>query len=110
MLLLLEDFGDDKEDAAFLHVAELVVDRSAEHAHRGRQAHVGVDQGRDVVAELAHLAVKDLIVGLEIGAGEELRHLLGVGLSGKFGDGPHQMVAVGEMLFQEIQDHVPSRF
>lgn len=62
LFFFFEDFRDGEEDAALLDVAEFVVDGCAEHAHRRRQAHVGVDQRRDVVAVAAYLGVEYLIV------------------------------------------------
>ena len=65
--LLLEDLLDGDEDAGLLDVAEAVVDGGAEELHRGREAHVGVHQRRDVVAQLADLGVEDAVVFLESG-------------------------------------------
>lgn len=44
------DVVDCNENSGLLHVAEIGIDHRAEHLHRGRQAHVGVDQRRYVFA------------------------------------------------------------
>ena len=63
--LFFEYLVDGNEYARLLDVAKLVVDGGAEHAHRGRQAHVAVDQRRYVEAQGAHLLVEYLVVVLE---------------------------------------------
>ena len=75
------------EYAGFLHLAELVVDGGAEHAHGGTEAHVGVDQWRNVVAALAHLGVEYAVVGLEVVVYEELGKLIGRGVDAQWLDG-----------------------
>ena len=42
-LLLLQDLVDSDQNTRLLHLAKLVVDRSAEDTHLGREAHVGID-------------------------------------------------------------------
>lgn len=64
--LLSQNLVDGDEDARFLDVAERVVDGGAEDAHRGAQAHVGVDEGRNVETELADGTVKDAVVFLKV--------------------------------------------
>ena len=62
---LFKYFRYGKKYTAFLHIAKLVVDRRAEHPHRRRQAHVGVDKRRYVVAILPDGFVEYLVVFLE---------------------------------------------
>ena len=104
--LLCQDFVHGYQDACFLHVAELIVDGSAEHPHRRAEAHVGIDQGRDVVAQLADFPVQNLVVILEVIFAEEGLQFLLVGLYGQRVDGSHQPVLVGKMFPQEVQNHV----
>ena len=74
---------DNKEDAAFLDVAELVVYRGPKHSHGWRQAHICVDQRRDVVSVVADGFVENFIVILECVVDEELAHCLVVHMCGK---------------------------
>ena len=74
--LLVENFVDSDEDARLLHVAKPIVDGGAEELHRGREPHVGVYQRRDVITQLAHLAVKDAIIVLEAVLTEQFVQLL----------------------------------
>lgn len=64
-LLLLEYLVDGEEYACLLDIAKFVVDSGAKHFHRGRQAHVGVDHGRNVVAVGAYGCVEYLVVLFE---------------------------------------------
>ena len=57
-LLLVGNLVEVDEDARLLHVAKLAVDGRAQQQHLGRQAHVGVDQRRDVDAVLADEGVQ----------------------------------------------------
>ena len=97
------------EYACFLHLAELVVDGGAEHAHGGTEAHVGVDQWRNVVAALAHLGVEYAVVGLEVVVYEELGELIGRGVDVQWLDGGDEGVLVAKMLVQEVEYHVACR-
>ena len=73
--LFFQNLVNSKEDAAFLDIAELVVDRRAEHAHGRRQAHVGIDQRRDVKPLFAYCGIQDFVIFLEVAAGEHSREL-----------------------------------
>ena len=103
--LLHQDFVHGNENAGFLHVAELTVDGGAEHAHRGAQAHVGIDQRGNVVAQLTHLAVQNLIVFLEGVLAEEGGQFAFVSLDPQRFDGGDEAFLVAEVLLQEIEDH-----
>ena len=67
---------DNKEDAAFLDVAELVVYRGSKHSHGWRQTHICVDQRRDIVSVVADGFVENLIVVLESVVNKEFAHCL----------------------------------
>ena len=81
---LLQNFVDGDEDACFLYIAELVVDGCAEHAHGGAEPHVGIHEGRDVEAQVAHFGVERAIVGLEVIVYEECFELFAWGVGQKF--------------------------
>ena len=95
---LVEDLIYGDEDASLFDVAEAIVDGRAEHSHRGREAHVGVDQRRDIVATGPHLVVEDSVVGLEIVLREERGQLLAVGLDLQRVHGQYEAVVVGEVF------------
>lgn len=94
------------EDAALLHVAELVVYSGAEHAHGGREAHVGADEWRDVYILAADVAVEKQIIFLEIITSEERFQLFHVATGVERCDGCHKLVGVGEIEVEEIQQQV----
>ena len=106
--LVLEDFIHGNKDARFLYISKSVVDGSAEELHRGAQSHIGIDKRRDVVSEIAYLAIENLVVLLERLLAEERLQLLRVGLYLKRVHGQDKIILVLEMFFQEIQDHVAS--
>ena len=64
--LLFKYLVNSNQDACFLNIAKAIVDGGAKKLHGGRQAHVGINQRRNVVAQLTYLAVQDAIVGLEV--------------------------------------------
>ena len=83
-----------------------MVDGRAEYAHLGGEAHIGIDQRRHIDAELTDLLVQHLIIILEVVVLEKLLHLSwiracfqGIGWS-------DQLLRIGEVHVQEIQDHV----
>ena len=100
--LLLEDLLDGDEDAGLLDVAEAVVDGGAEELHRGREAHIGIDQRRDVVTQLTDLGVEDALVFLEIGLAEECLEFLRVGLDLQRFHRHDEVLLVGEVLVEEV--------
>ena len=104
--LLVKNLVHGNEDARLLHVAEAVVDGGAEELHRGREAHVGVDQRRDVVAQLAHLAVENAVVGLEVILAEQLAQLLLGSLDFERLEGDDEVLAVVKVFLEEIENHV----
>lgn len=103
-----EDVGNSDENAGFLHIAEFVVDSRAEGPHRGRKAHVGVNQGRNGGAAPADFVVQDFEI-LAVGAAGEKA---GEGIGGRIGDqgldGADKRVGIGKVPVQEIEDHVPA--
>ena len=104
--LLLQDFIHSNEDTRLLHISESVVDGRTEELHGGAQSHVGIHQGWDVVAQVAHLAVQDTVVGTELILHEDIPEYLWVMLQLKRNDGTDEIVGIGEMLVEEIQYHV----
>ena len=64
------DVADRDQNAGLLHAAEVGVHHRVEHAHRGREIHVGVDQRRDVLVELPDLLDQDVVV-LHVGLARE---------------------------------------
>lgn len=54
LLFVFKNFVDCEEYAGFFDIAKLVVDGRAKGSHRWRQAHIGVDKWRYVVAVLAY--------------------------------------------------------
>lgn len=65
-------FVEFDEDACLDDVAELVVDAGAERFHGRRQVHIGVDQRRDVDAQLLDLMLEDLVVARKVIGREDL--------------------------------------
>ena len=106
--LFLEDIGNGDKNAGFLDIAELVVYGSAENLHCRRESHIGVDQWGDVDALLPYGGIENLIIFLEIVAGEHaVVFLLGeTDLNG--GYGAHKFVGIGKMLFEEIEKDIPT--
>lgn len=51
------DIGNLDENGSFFHASETRVDGSAEHLHGGGEAHVGIDQWRDIDAEFPDFLV-----------------------------------------------------
>ena len=104
--LFFEDLVDGEEYAAFFDIAKFVVDCRSKHSHGGRQAHVGVDERRDVEAVGADFAVENLVVVFECVAGEELLHFRGVKLDGEGIPGGDEVVVVGEVFVEEVENEV----
>ena len=106
LAFVLQYLVDGNEDAGLFDLAEVFVDGGAEHAHRGRKIHVGIDERRDVEAALAHRLVEHFVVGAEVVFHKEAAEFV----FGHFGeDGMHssdQSVAVAEVSFEEVQYHV----
>ena len=99
------DFVKVDEDAAFLHASKLMVDCCAEHAHSGREAHVGTDERRNVDILAADVAVEEQVVFLEIIAFEKRRQILHVA-NVEWRDGSHQFFMVREIEMQESEQQV----
>lgn len=97
---------DGDEDAGFLDVAKRVVDGGTEDAHRWAEAHVGIDEGRNVEAELADGAVEDAVVFLKIVVRKERTEFY----FGRFDlqgvNRVNQVFRVAEVLAQEIEYHI----
>lgn len=106
LLFLFEDLGDGEEDACLFDIAELVVDGGAEHAHGGRQAHIGVDERRDVDAVGTDGFVEYLVIVEIVGTGEYIAHRLQVGFGVERVYGAHESVGIAEVLVHEVEDHV----
>ena len=64
--LLLKDFVNGNEDARLFDFAKAIVNCRAEEFHGGRQAHISIDQRRNVVAQLADFAVQNTLICIEI--------------------------------------------
>ena len=64
--LAFEYFIDGNEYARFLHIAESVVDGGAEELLPRTEAHVGIDEWRDVVSELADFGIEYLVILTEV--------------------------------------------
>ena len=104
--LVVGDFVNLDEDAAFFHASKLMVDSGAEHAHGGREAHVGIDERRDVDALASDVVVEPPVVFLEIVAVEERCHFLEVSAGVEWVDGSDKVLMVGEIQVQERQQQV----
>ena len=103
---LFEDFIYGNENASFLNVAETVVDGSAEEFHRWTKAHVGIHKWRDVVAEIAYLAVENLVIFLEGLLAEENLKFFRVSLNLQRVHWDDEVLLVLKVFFEEIQYHV----
>ena len=55
-LLFGVDVGNGDHDTGLFHSAKFVVEGRAETLHAGGEVHIGVDEGRDVLAQSPHLA------------------------------------------------------
>lgn len=66
LFFFFEYLVDGKEYATFLDIAKFIVDSGAEHSHRGRQAHVGMYQRRNIVAVAAYFGIEYAEIGLEV--------------------------------------------
>ena len=104
--LLGEEVVEGDEDARVGGAHQVVVGAGAEGAHGGRKVHIGIDERRHRAAALAHRMEQYLVVFLVVAAGEELHQLVVVALDADPLVGPHQAVAVGEMLLVEVEDEV----
>ena len=104
--LLVPYLVDGNEDARLLDVAETVVDGRSEELHRRREAHVGIDQRRDVVAQGTYLTVQDAVVFVEVAAGEKLLQLALVSFNFQRFHRNNQLFLVGKILLEEIENHV----
>lgn len=103
---LLENLVDSNQNTRLLNITETIVDGCAEEFHRWAQIHIGIDEWRNVVAQLSNLVVEDAIVGFEIVLAEDLCQFLLGSLNLQGLDGDDEMLLVVEMLFQEVEDHV----
>lgn len=104
--LLLKNLVDSNEYACLFHIAEAVVDGSAEEFHGRTKSHVCVDQWRNVIPECSHLTVQYAIVCLEVILGEELAELFGVVPQVERLHGVDEIVRIGEVFAQEVMYHV----
>jgi len=104
--LVFQYFVNGNQNARFLHLSKFVVDGGAKHTHRGAQTHIGIDEGRNVVAQFAYFCVEDVIVFLEIALAEEVFKIVLVcpNLQGFFGI--DEVVFVAEVLVEEEENHV----
>lgn len=106
LFFLVEDFVDAHEDACFFNVAEFVVYGGSECAHGGRQAHVGVDERRDVESVVADVCVEDFVVVLEISGVEDLFHFPCVDVHLQWCAWPHEVFVVREVCAEEVEYEV----
>ncbi len=97
------DFVEVYEYAALFHIAKLVVDGGAEHAHGGRETHVSADERRNVDVLAADVAVEEQVVFLEIISFEKSGKLFNVTADVEGCDGSNQLVVVREIEVQEAQ-------
>ena len=74
--LFLKDLVDSDKDTALLNITKLIVDGSAKELHRRTQIHVGIDQRRDIVAQLPNLMIENAVVGFEVIFAEDLAQLV----------------------------------
>ena len=104
--LLFKYLVNSNQDACFLNIAKAIVDGGAKKLHGGRQAHVGINQRRNVVAQLTYLAVQDAIVGLEVVFAEQLLQfgLRRFNLQRLHGD--DEVLFIVEVFLQEEKNHV----
>lgn len=100
------DVGDFDEDGGFLDAAEGLVDGGAEDFHGGGEAHVGVDEGGDVFAELTDGTGEDFIVLVVGGAVEDGLEALVVELDVDGVDGADELVVVPEVFVEEVEEEV----
>ena len=63
--LFFQNFINRNQNTGFFHISEAVIDSRTKHTHRRRQAHVGIYQRRNVVAQFADFRIQHLIVFLE---------------------------------------------
>lgn len=75
LFFFFEYLVDGKKDAAFLNIAEFVVDSGAKHSHCRRQPHIGMYKWRDIVAVTAHKGIEYAEIRFEITAIEYLIEL-----------------------------------
>ena len=106
LLLFLEYLGYSKKYAGLLDIAELIVYCRAEHAHRGRQSHVGIDKRRDIVPMIAYGLVEYLVIFLERIPAKQSLHGLTIHICLQRTYGGNKPIMIGEILFKKIQDHV----
>lgn len=106
LLFLLEYISDGKENTGFLHIAEFIVNGCAENFHRWRKTHVGIDQRRDIDAPGPDLPVEHLVVLLERCARHHRGEAAQVCGQSQRLERAHQIVGVGEVRVEEIQEHI----
>lgn len=90
-----------QQNTRLLHAAEIGVDYRIEHPHRRREIHIGIDQRRNVLVELADALDQDAVI-LLIGLAREKMLVIGivqVELHGIFTC--HQMIGIGKVTAQE---------
>lgn len=85
-----------QQNTRLLHTAEIGVDYRIEHPHRRREIHIGIDQRRNVLVELADALDQDTVI-LLIGLAREKMLVIGIvqiELHGIFTR--HQMIGIGK--------------
>ena len=106
LLLLLQDFVDGDQQARLLHVAEAPIDGRAERPHLWREAHVGIDEWRNVQPPLTYLLIQDPIILPKAPMPKERLHSGLVHVHRQRMDRLHQPVRIREMTAEEVEDHV----
>ena len=108
LAFVVEEVAEGDEDAGVGGAGEVVVGAGAERAHGGREVHVGVEEWRYGAATGTDGMEEYLVVFLVVATLKDADELVVVGLDGDGLVGPHQAVAVGEVLAIEIEYEVAS--
>ena len=104
--LLLEYLVDGNQDARLLDIAETIVDGGSEELHRGTEVHIGIDERRDVVPQVAYLTVEHAVVFLEVVMAEYLGQFVIGSLNNQRFHRYNEVLLVIKMLAQEVENHI----
>ena len=104
--LLLEYLIYGNENTCLLDIAESIVDSCTKKLHSRTQSHVGIDQWRYVVSQSSYLTIEDAVIGLEVVFCEQPAELLRVVPEFERLHGIDEVIGVGEVFIQEIENHV----
>lgn len=106
LFFFFENFRYLEEYTAFLNISEDVVDSRTEEFHGRAEAHVSVDEGRDIAVVGANQGIKNLVVFLERSAVENVLDFRGQGTGLKRVDGSDEVVLIFEIPGEESEDKV----